>query len=572
MDNFYKYLRTFIGMLTDIGSLAWEHLVDYKDFLWRVAKRFALYAAIPIPILLICLIFGWPVNWLYSAYFIFVGAEAVILMVLAFPIIAATQFIFDKFPQFAANIQKTVQKIAAVAFWALMLAVCFYVFPVADNPKMVPLVLMAAAALALGAYAGWVHLPTGLVKTIATVFLIGIFVIATFAFCFPYRTQQLVGLTQNIDIGGAQPKRLTISYEDLEKERIPFFRPDGKPKVWYFETEDGRFELFDKRGFHPIYAKELKPLTPDIVSKLKEQLRKEESELKEKEKAKAQQEAELRQKQAEKERAREQQEAGLRQRQVGEAVPSGFAPRSGQVTGVVCAISDDWITVKSKSVGEVKIALDKNTKFGTKANPKAFSDFKVYDKVIVFYKEDGDKKCATDVRVPAAKSLTAPQQLSPANDGSAVNEIIKMQNAGFAEDTIVSYIKGKNINYDISADEAKSLRQSGIPAAVLNAMLASGGVAPVEQPPARPSPAAIQQRIAELQSAIQNTDDNIRIEKGNLQAEIDAYNQDNKSDPGVNNSRLYKIEKYRTSVNRMVAQRQAMARELAGLTGQQQGF
>ncbi|MGD0078573.1 MAG: hypothetical protein ABSB91_08115, partial [Sedimentisphaerales bacterium] len=286
MNNFYKFISTFFGLIADAGSLAWEHVVDYFNFLWRLTKRFTLFAAIPIPVLLICLIFGWHVNWLYSAYFIFVGAEAVILMVLAFPIIMAAQIIFDKFPQFADNIRKSVQKIAAVAFCALMLAVYFYVFPVWENPKMVPLVLMAAAALALGTYAGLVSLPRSVVKTVATVFLVVIFVIAPFAFMFPNRTRQLVGLTQNIDIAVAQPKRLSISYEDIENQRVAFFRSDGKPLIWCYETADGRIELFDKGGYHPIYKAELKEVTPDIITKIKEQLK--EDAVKESEKQKEQ--------------------------------------------------------------------------------------------------------------------------------------------------------------------------------------------------------------------------------------------------------------------------------------------
>ena len=290
MDDFYKFLQTFFGLIADAGSLAWEHVVDYKDFLWRLTKWFALFAAIPIPVLIICLVFRWPVNWLYSAYFIFVGAEAVILMVLAFPIIAAAQIIFDKFPQFAGSIRKSVQGIAAVAFWALMLAVYFYVFPVWENPKMIPLVFMVAAALALGTYAGLVRLPFGSVQTIATVFLVGIFVIATVAISFPNRMRQLVGFTQNIDIAAAQPNRLNISYEDTENGQIAFFRPsDGKPLVWYCETVDGRIELFDRAGYHPIYKTELKQVTPDIISKIKEQLKKEPVKVSEKPKEQLQQ-------------------------------------------------------------------------------------------------------------------------------------------------------------------------------------------------------------------------------------------------------------------------------------------
>ena len=276
MDDFYKCLHTFFGLIVDAGSLGWEYIVGYFNFLWRMTKWFALFAAIPIPVLLVCLIFGWHVNWLYCAYRLFVGVEVVILMVLAFPIILAAQIIFDKFPQFASSIKKSVQIIAAVAFWALILAVYFYVVPVWENPKMVPLVLMAAAALAIGSYAGLVRLHFGSAQKIATVSLVGILVFATAAISFPNRMRQIVGFTQSIDITAAQPNRLNISYDDVENGHVAFFRPsDGKPLVWYCETVDGRVELFDKGGYHPIYKEELKQVTPDIVSKIKEQLKKE---------------------------------------------------------------------------------------------------------------------------------------------------------------------------------------------------------------------------------------------------------------------------------------------------------
>ena len=246
MNGFYKFIRTFLELIASAGSLAWEHVIDYKYFLWRLTKWFALFAVIPFPVLLICLIFGWHVNWLYSAYFIFVGAEAVILMVLAFPIIVAAQIIFDKFPQFAGSIRKSVQIIAAVAFWALMLAVYFYVFPVWENPKMIPLVLMAAAALALGAYAGWVRLPTGSIQRFTTVFLVSIFLIATFAFSFPNRTRQLVGFVHKIDEAAFNPNQVRVESPD----QIQFVTSKGVPQIWYYRSPTGEYELYDQEGFH----------------------------------------------------------------------------------------------------------------------------------------------------------------------------------------------------------------------------------------------------------------------------------------------------------------------------------
>jgi len=79
-------------------------------------------------------------------------------------------------------------------------------------------------------------------------------------------------------------------------------------------------------------------------------------------------------------------------------------PKPHQITGEVCAISAECITVKSKKEGEVKITLIKSTVFGTKADPKKCDDFKVGDRVVITYKDcGGDKKCALAVRVPPAK-------------------------------------------------------------------------------------------------------------------------------------------------------------------------
>jgi hypothetical protein len=61
-----------------------------------------------------------------------------------------------------------------------------------------------------------------------------------------------------------------------------------------------------------------------------------------------------------------------------------------------------------------------------------------------------------------------------AENTAAVNEVLKLKNAGVADDTIVSYIQSRNINYDLSADSILALREKGLAPAIMNAMLASG--------------------------------------------------------------------------------------------------
>ena len=71
-----------------------------------------------------------------------------------------------------------------------------------------------------------------------------------------------------------------------------------------------------------------------------------------------------------------------------------------------------------------------------------------------------------------------------AENTAAVNEVLKLKDAGVSPDTVVAFIQGKNINYDLSADNILKLRGQGVPSAVLNAMLASGSA-----PAAPPTPA-----------------------------------------------------------------------------------
>jgi hypothetical protein len=40
-----------------------------------------------------------------------------------------------------------------------------------------------------------------------------------------------------------------------------------EPLIWYYELPDGTLEFYDQPGFHPKYAEQLKPVTPESVRK-----------------------------------------------------------------------------------------------------------------------------------------------------------------------------------------------------------------------------------------------------------------------------------------------------------------
>lgn len=61
-----------------------------------------------------------------------------------------------------------------------------------------------------------------------------------------------------------------------------------------------------------------------------------------------------------------------------------------------------------------------------------------------------------------------------AANSAAIQDVLKLKDAGVQDETIVAFIQSKNINYDLSADDLLSLRTKGLSEAVLKAMLSSG--------------------------------------------------------------------------------------------------
>jgi hypothetical protein len=67
---------------------------------------------------------------------------------------------------------------------------------------------------------------------------------------------------------GQTPARIVVSkFDDIE-----FFDAlTGKPKVWYFRDSNGDIELYSQSGHHPAYGDELRPITRDLVSLVRQQ-------------------------------------------------------------------------------------------------------------------------------------------------------------------------------------------------------------------------------------------------------------------------------------------------------------
>jgi len=54
-------------------------------------------------------------------------------------------------------------------------------------------------------------------------------------------------------------------FKPIDPTQKPLFNPiTGQPQAWYYQYPEGRFEFYDKPGFHPVTGAPLKPVTEQV--------------------------------------------------------------------------------------------------------------------------------------------------------------------------------------------------------------------------------------------------------------------------------------------------------------------
>ncbi|MBT9171615.1 MAG: hypothetical protein DDT18_02003 [Actinobacteria bacterium] len=162
--------------------------------------------------------------------------------------------------------QRYIKWVSGILLIGLCISLFASLIPIKENLSELPLLIVAAIILSL--LNVWFFRR----KVIASIVSV-IFIALILSFYFPTTFETLKEKIRGIDISMAEPNRLYITDEDIKNERIKFFRSDGEPLIWYYRTGDGQFELFNRKGHHPIYKEKLKPVTPDVVDGIMKQLK-----------------------------------------------------------------------------------------------------------------------------------------------------------------------------------------------------------------------------------------------------------------------------------------------------------
>lgn len=211
----------------------------------------------PIPFLIIGILGDW--RWLIALIGLWWAFWTFLLLLAASPIGILIEGLTGGLK---GTGQRYVKRISGILLAGLCISLFASLIPIKANLDKLPQLIVAVTIL--GILNVWIFSR----KVIAFLLSI-IFIALILSFYFPTVFEILGEKISDIDILMSEPERLYPTYESIEKGEFKFFRPDGKPRVWYYRAEDGGFELFNRKGSHPIYNEKLKPVTPEVVFQIK---------------------------------------------------------------------------------------------------------------------------------------------------------------------------------------------------------------------------------------------------------------------------------------------------------------
>lgn len=262
MREMFKSLQLLSATLLMWAKKAAEKAKPYAKLYVRVLLIVAMVAILtPIPFLVIGIVKD--LRWLTALALVWWTLWTALLIILVAPIGLFVEIL-------TGGVQGSGQRYVRRVGDFLLVGLCISFFasllPLGANPGAIPLICVAA--LILGLLRAKIFKPT-VVSWVVTILFLAIILSYFLPTVFRTAGEKIAAL----DIGVAQPKRLEVTYADVESHRIIFFRPDGKPQVWYYRNRDGTYELFDKGGHHPINNEELRPVISDLVPHIIEQLK-----------------------------------------------------------------------------------------------------------------------------------------------------------------------------------------------------------------------------------------------------------------------------------------------------------
>lgn len=261
MKPILEALKWLFQNLYHVAENAIESAKKYsKIYLKALVRMFLIAVIVPLTLFLFGAIFD--LRWIIALSGIFGAIAMLALLILATPLGILIETVLN-------GPSGSGQRYVRGASGILLFILCFSFFgsllPISQNLPTIPLLIVGALILSL--------LNTWLFRREIVGFIVGlIFLGLVLSFYFPLTFSDFGQKISDLDFYVGKPKLAKVTLQQIQQRQIEFFRPDGKPRYWYYVNRDRQIELYDHEGVHPTYREELKPLTPDIVKHMERQL------------------------------------------------------------------------------------------------------------------------------------------------------------------------------------------------------------------------------------------------------------------------------------------------------------
>lgn len=263
MGDFIELIKEGFRLAMNVGRLALDAVrATVIGYLQRVKKwsiRLFIWALVPLPVVVLLLMFQQPLGWVYGAYVVYFALLVAAELLLLLPVYLIWKRVKAIFPTVASDLEEWIDFIKNVVFNGLSLGIFVTLIPVWNSPGAFPLLLLVAAC--------WLTLPAcsissfckriyPAIRAIQLLFLSGLLVLEM---AYPIQMKQLIYV---IEVNMGKIITAPVNQREITSEwsSLQWFNNAGKPQVWYSGSSEFGFRLWAAPGFDLDSGQELHPV------------------------------------------------------------------------------------------------------------------------------------------------------------------------------------------------------------------------------------------------------------------------------------------------------------------------
>lgn len=263
MNDFIDLIKEGFRLAANLGTMAVgtvkAAVLAYFDPVKKWTIRLAIAAAIPLIVIVPCLIFHLSLGGFYGTYVVWIVILAAAELLLLTPMFFIWRRLNTIFPDVAAELREWLDFIISVVFNGLSLGIFVTLFPVWRAPGAFPLLLIVLVCWLTLPACGFSKFCKRIYPTLRAVQLVLLFGLLILQMAFPRHMDQLSwSTTKSLGKFLASPieqKEITSKWKSVQ-----WFDNQGEPQVWYSSSEGEGYHLWTAPGFDPKTGRELQPV------------------------------------------------------------------------------------------------------------------------------------------------------------------------------------------------------------------------------------------------------------------------------------------------------------------------